>query len=263
MSPNIEGKLWLLGEGNSKVASEQIELLKAIAETGSISAAAKSVGISYKTAWDRIEALNNISPSTLVERSAGGSRGGGTRVTEYAMNIIAGFTELEKQHHGFLAGINRQIKSMDDVAQFMKTSLLKSSARNQFSGTIKSIEDGAVNCEIQIDLGQGNSIVAVITEHSREDLELIVGSRVLALIKASQITISPDAGIRVSARNKLLGNIIRLTTGAVNSEISLDLGDEKTLTATLTNTSVDLLQLEQGQKVCAFFKASAVIIMLG
>ena len=91
--------MWLLAEGNPTVASEQIDLLKAIARTGSISAAAKSVGISYKTAWDRIETLNNISPSTLVERFVGGSRGGGTRLTEYAMNIIAGFSELEKQHH--------------------------------------------------------------------------------------------------------------------------------------------------------------------
>ncbi|GIS50793.1 MAG: hypothetical protein Ct9H90mP25_2270 [Gammaproteobacteria bacterium] len=48
---------------------------------------AKSVGISYKTAWDRINMMNNLSDKPLVRRSAGGSGGGGTSLTELGKEL--------------------------------------------------------------------------------------------------------------------------------------------------------------------------------
>ena len=58
---------------------DRVALLEKVAELGSITAAAKAVGISYKGAWEAVEALNNMSAAPLVERSVGGSGGGGTR----------------------------------------------------------------------------------------------------------------------------------------------------------------------------------------
>jgi hypothetical protein len=55
-----------------------VALLQKVAELGSITAAARAMGISYKGAWEAIEALNNLSERPLVERSAGGSGGGGS-----------------------------------------------------------------------------------------------------------------------------------------------------------------------------------------
>jgi molybdate transport system regulatory protein len=51
--------------------------LEKVAALGSISAAAKALGISYKGAWEAIEAINNLSERPLVQRSVGGSGGGG------------------------------------------------------------------------------------------------------------------------------------------------------------------------------------------
>ena len=54
---------------------QRIALLAQIAELGSITRAAKAVGISYKGAWDAIDELNNLAERPLVERSVGGKIG--------------------------------------------------------------------------------------------------------------------------------------------------------------------------------------------
>lgn len=63
---------------------QRIALLAQIAELGSITRAAKAVGISYKGAWDAIDELNNLAERPLVERSVGGKGGGGARLTARA-----------------------------------------------------------------------------------------------------------------------------------------------------------------------------------
>ena len=62
---------------------QRIALLAQIAELGSITRAAKAVGISYKGAWDAIDELNNLAERPLVERSVGGKGGGGARPVSY------------------------------------------------------------------------------------------------------------------------------------------------------------------------------------
>ena len=90
----VEGEIWLTDDGANRVLLEQLGLLRAIAEAGSISAAARNLGISYKTAWDRLERLNNLSKLPLVLRAAGGSKGGGSQLTDYGRQLLAGFEEL-------------------------------------------------------------------------------------------------------------------------------------------------------------------------
>ena len=53
-------------------------MLEAIGSQGSISAAAKQQGISYRSAWDAVNEMNNLWDSPLVEKSPGGAHGGGT-----------------------------------------------------------------------------------------------------------------------------------------------------------------------------------------
>ncbi|MCH8264109.1 MAG: LysR family transcriptional regulator, partial [Proteobacteria bacterium] len=89
----VEGEIWLTDDGANRVLLEQLGLLRAIAEAGSISAAARNLGISYKTAWDRLERLNNLSKLPLVLRTSGGSKGGGSQLTDYGRQLLAGFEE--------------------------------------------------------------------------------------------------------------------------------------------------------------------------
>ncbi|ACK47233.1 TOBE domain protein [Shewanella baltica OS223] len=69
---------------------------------------------------------------------------------------------------------------------------MKISARNTLSGTIKSIEMGAVNNEVAIELAPGVVLTSVVTKASCERLGLKVGDSAYALIKASSVMIGVD-----------------------------------------------------------------------
>ena len=66
------------------------------------------------------------------------------------------------------------------------------SARNSLKGKIKSVEDGAVNSQIVIELSNGIEVVSIITKDSAERLDLIVGKEVYAVVKASDVMIAVD-----------------------------------------------------------------------
>lgn len=69
---------------------------------------------------------------------------------------------------------------------------MKTSARNQFKGVIKAINEGAVNSEIIIELAGGTEIVSVITKNSVESLGLKKGGTAYAIIKASNVIVGVD-----------------------------------------------------------------------
>ena len=81
------------------------------------------------------------------------------------------------------------------------------SARNQIIGTIEKISLGAVNAEIQMKLKSGKSIVSIITNSSVENLGLAINDEVVAVIKSSNVLLSTQTNLKLSARNSLNGNI--------------------------------------------------------
>ncbi len=85
----------LLGKG-------RLELLRQIEATGSISKAAKSMKMSYKSAWDAVDAMNNAMGAPVVESASGGSRGGGSRLTDAGRRLILEFQSLEERHRQWL-----------------------------------------------------------------------------------------------------------------------------------------------------------------
>ncbi len=255
--------MWLSTGARQQLASEQVDLLRAIAATGSISAAGRALGISYKTAWDRVENLNNMSTQALVVRSSGGAGGGGTRLTPQGKNILEGFDALQQIHDRFISELGRQISSVEELGNFMSNSLIRSSAGNQFLGTVLQILEGAVNCEVSLQISQTQNIIAMISARSREQLQLEPGSTVVAIINPASVILSLDTTVRSSARNALVAPLLRVRHGAVNSEVALDLGDGKTLLVSLSRHSAEAMELKQGQTVAALFKASSVILISG
>ena len=240
---------------------DQIDLLQAIADTGSITSAAKAAGVSYKTAWDRLERINNLSERPITARNVGGSKGGGSVLTDYGIEIINGYRQLQEQHNKFLENLNQQLNSLDDVSKFMKSALLQTSARNQFLGSIAEIAVGSVNSEIQVQISDQQRIVAIVTEQSRLEMKLAEGLPVIAMIKASSVTLAVGKDLQVSARNILTGTLLSLDRGAVNADVTIELAGGKTLSAMITNKSADQLALSQGMEISALFKASSVILM--
>lgn len=257
----IEGRLWLAQGDHNLAGHGRIELLQRIAETGSISQAAKSIGMGYKTAWDAVDAMNNLAGAPLVERSTGGKGGGGTHLTERGKRLIASFRVIEQEHQRFLQALGEDIDDFADTYQLIRRLNMKTSARNQFFGKVSRIERGAVNDEIELELAGGDRIVAIITQASTEHLGLQTGSEAIALIKAPWVMLATGTDdLRLSARNRLPGSVVKLTPGAVNTEVIVQLQGGNTICATVTADSARDLELAEGRPATAFFSAAHVII---
>jgi len=71
------------------------ELLERIQRTGSIAAAGREMGMSYKRAWQLVETLNAMFRSPLVERSRGGAKGGGAQITEIGLAVLEEYRAIE------------------------------------------------------------------------------------------------------------------------------------------------------------------------
>lgn len=80
----------------------KLELLQFIQETGSISQAAKSMGISYKKAWDMVNSLNQLCNSPIVQAQTGGVKGGKTVLTPEGLELMESFQILQKNFQQFL-----------------------------------------------------------------------------------------------------------------------------------------------------------------
>lgn len=138
---------------------------------------------------------------------------------------------------------------------------MKTSARNQLSGVVTAIRKGAVNAEVEISIPGGGSIVSQITLPSLEHLGLKSGSDVFALVKSSWVILATgETEPKVSARNRLKGKVSKVSAGAVNTEIELEIAGGNTIVATITNGSVASLGLSQGTTAWALFKAGSVIL---
>lgn len=239
-----------------------ITLLEKIAETRSISAAARAVPLSYKAAWDAVEAMNNIAGATLVERAVGGKNGGGATLTARGRQLVATYRAAEAENARFLDALNARIGDAEPDLRLLGRFKMLTSARNHLAGRVVAITRGAVNDEIDLELPGGARIAAVITHASTEALNLRVGSEAIALIKASWVLVATDAGIAktLSARNQLAGTVSTLTPGAVNSEVVITLPGGQTIAAIITQPAVKALKLKVGTPAIAVFKASSVIL---
>lgn len=259
---HLEAPLQLHYGSGLLLAGDGVRLMQAIAEHGSINRAAKAAGISYRTAWQRVESLNNLAESALVARATGGKGGGGTQLTAAGERLLALYRDMEREHQQYLQRLSARVGAAGELLPTLGRIAMQTSARNQFHGRIVAVEHGAVNAEVQLDIGAGHVITAIVTEASVERLQLAVGGHAVAIIKASNVILTGDENIVTSARNRLCGRVARLERGAVNSDVAIDIGDSKSVGAIVTNASAERLGLHQGAPMCALIKASSVILAL-
>lgn len=250
LTPTINGQRI----GNIK----RITLLEYIAQFGSITQAAKAVPMSYKAAWDAIDALNNLSPQPLVVRQTGGQGGGNSRLTEYGQSFLRYYQKINNQHQQLLQQFNQKNKDHFSLWQRMNLQL---SADNQLLGTVNLVNIGTVNNEIHLQLSSGQELIAVVTRHSCEQMELAKGVEAIAMIQASAIMLAlPTDDLQISARNQLRGYIREIETGAVNNVVTANMGDQLTLCASLTRNSTEQMQLKIDDEIVMLIKASNIVL---
>lgn len=257
----LNGALWLTVGGQNLGGRDRVDLLRAVAEQGSIVRAAKAHGVSYKAAWDAIDAMNALAGEPLVERSAGGRGGGSTRLTARGQRMVERFEQIDAAHQRFLKLLDDESIDIDQPFSLLRVLNMKTSARNQFVGTVSALRAGAVNDEVEITLPGGQRIVAVVTQTSTQALGLRTKMTVIALVKSSSIVVATDLeGARVSARNQLAGTVGVVTPGAVNTEVVIDLDGGDQIAVIVTAGSAQALGLKPGVRATALFKATSVIL---
>ncbi|WP_333796770.1 TOBE domain-containing protein [Rheinheimera sp.] len=257
----LEADLKLLVKGQVLGGKQQVLLLSEIDKCGSITHAAKAAGVSYKTAWDSIAAMNHLAGTPLVARAIGGKGGGGSQLTERGRQLVANFQQLEAAHQRYLTDISSQTGGLLDDMLLLRRLSMKTSARNQFFGTVVSMKPGMVNSEVTLRTADGVEVVAVITDDSCQRLGLTPNAEAFALVKSSAvILLGAEQNIKTSARNYYTGRISTLVPGMVSTEVLVALSSSTSISATLTNVSAELMALCEGAPVSVAFKASSVII---
>ncbi len=240
----------------ARVGLERIALVEAVAELGSISAAAKRLGLSYKGAWDAVQALNNLFDAPLIAASAGGKSGGAAQVTARGHAVIKAFRDMEREVGAALSRLEAGLASEDGAELFWSLGL-RTSARNALRGTVVALAPAGVTVEVRLALGGGLEIASVITRRSAEELGLAVGRPAMALIKSSFVHLAAEPPA-ASGDNRLSGVVLDREDGEAASEIVVALAEGKTLVATVARDLAGAF--ESGAGVHALIAPSDVIL---
>ncbi len=236
-------------------------LLGALHQTGSINRAARTVGLSYKGAWLVLEAACNLATEPLLETAVGGPGGGGTRLTGAAIDLLHAWQQTEALHREFVRAQEVRLAQLPALQGLLRRMSMKTTARNQFAGTVTALEIEAGTAQVTIALAAGGEITAAMTGAAARRLKLKKGKEALALVKASAVVLVSDfAGWQLSARNQLAGTVSRIERGAVSSLVVLTLPGGAALTASVTNEGVEALGLKVGAPATAVFKAYSVMV---
>lgn len=259
---SLQASLTFRREDRPPIGRERIRLLEAVAREGSITAAAKAVGLTYKAAWDGLDAMANLFGRPLIETRHGGSAGGGARLTEAGRSLIASFSRLE-------AELERVLRSLEpDLApsglapvEVLTGFLMRTSCRNVLRGTVTAVAGERLAGEVSLKVPAGPQIHALLTRDSIESLGLCPGREAVALVKSPFVMLAaPEEAHRLSCRNRIPGTVVRCDSDGVGAEVVLDIGGGMTLTAAITAEAVRSLALAPGRAATAVFDASHVIL---
>ena len=107
MKYKIKSRIWIEANGNILLGEGRVALLKGIEDNGSLTKAAKSLGMSYKKAWSLIDAVNKRAEKPVITTSIGGKGGGGARLTPYGKSLVTAYETINENCWEFL---DEQIK---------------------------------------------------------------------------------------------------------------------------------------------------------
>ncbi|ADU27260.1 TOBE domain-containing protein [Ethanoligenens harbinense] len=135
------------------------------------------------------------------------------------------------------------------------------SARNQFKGTVESVQEGAVNALVHVKTAADDIITATVSLEAVKELGLAAGKEATAVVKATEVLVGiGDA--KLSARNQLAGEVTKVQEGAVNAIVTIKTEGGTEIEATISLEAVKELGLAAGVKAKAIIKATAVIIAI-
>jgi molybdate transport system regulatory protein len=243
-----------LGNALGDPASDKrLDVLRLVGQSGSISQAAREVGISYKAAWQAIDTLTNLSGVALVDRTVGGSGGGGARITQQGQELLALAKDLAAARLQVLARFAGGLQLASGLG-------LRTSMRNNLPCQVLQLimsTPGDPMVRVVLVLPQGAQLTSLITRESAELLDLQPGLALLALCKATALRVVPaHDGIDGSVANHIMGKVARLSRGSQRDEVVMTLPGELQLVGFADHPN----RLRVGSKVCAQVEENAVVL---
>ena len=196
-------------------ADKRVEILRRIAEGGSISEAARRAGVSYKAAWQAIETLGNLAGTALVAKAVGGSGGGGAVLTAAGQQVLQAAAVLERARAQALA-------SLAPAGPGLAALALRTSMRNQFPCRVSALGTRGGLVRVELEMPGGARLFSRITRESAQLLALARGLQVLALCKATAVRMAEQID-SAEARNVLAGTVVRAMRSRSGGEVALAL----------------------------------------
>ena len=249
-------QLKLAGALGHELADKRIDILRRIGDAGSISEAARGAGVSYKAAWQAIDTLSNLAGAALVVRAVGGSGGGGAQLTPEGRQLLqaaALMQQARQQVQTQLVSMARGEASVSAVPGLG----LRTSMRNQLPCQVQALHAQGQVIRVDLILPEGRLLRSHITRESAQLLELRAGLPVLALCKATAVTVA-STGQATAPCNLLQGRVTRVSRAAAGGEVALALPGGLSLVGFAAAGS----GLKVGALAVAALEASAVVIAL-
>lgn len=245
-------------------SDKRLEVLRRVGQTGSISQAARDAGISYKAAWQAIETLTTLSGLPLVERSVGGSGGGGARITPQGQQLLVLADELAQARAVVLARHGQGLPGGVGPAHLG----LRTSMRNQLPCVVDALQPVGQGPMVSVTMQTlcGQPLASLITRESAEMLGLAPRLAVLALCKATAVQVGPAGATDAGGESGQTGVVCRLhgwvadvSPGPGPQEVALTLPSGHLW----VGFAPEGVELVVGHAVCGRFTPSAVVIGLG
>lgn len=235
---------------------KRIDILRRIGEGGSISEAARRAGVSYKAAWQAIETLGNLAGMPMVEKAVGGSGGGGAVLTPAGRRVLEAAAMLDKARADVLALLAPTARGRQ-AGPGLAAMALRTSMRNQFPCTVKTLGSTAGLVRVGLELPSGGLLFSRITRESVQLLQLERGRHVLALCKATAVRVAAriDAA---DSRNVVAGTVSRASRSAQGGEVALQLEGGVSLVGFCGAGQ----KLQVGQRAMAGIEESGVVVAI-
>jgi molybdate transport system regulatory protein len=173
-------KIWLEHSGKPILGKGGSEILEQIEKEKSISRAAKKLCMSYRYAWNHLQEIEQAVGEPIIDTFRGGeSGGGGAKLTALGKSLLDEYKRLERYLNEALSDI-----------EYSEALRLKISARNRLKGKVVAVEKEVITAKVKIEITSPVTVTALISREAVEDLDIKVGDKVQAVVKATEVMIA-------------------------------------------------------------------------
>lgn len=246
----IQSELKITMENGLSLSNNDIELLKALKECGTIIKTAKNMKISYKTAWDNLNKINKNNELFTSKKNYG------CTLSQKALELIEKCDQIKKVQNFLVQKMLEKNINLEYISRIP----LKLSAKNQLKVKIKEISEGIVDTDIIATLAENETLRARITKSSQKELNLKVADEVTFIFKAPSVIIKKQDFSNSILPNLIKAKITSAIIGSENSQITALTSNKQNLTAIIPNDVTMDLRLAVNDEIGVIIDPKDIII---